>query len=201
MTASPPLIDTRRTWIVRLAERDDLDAMTRLAGARFDARYKDDPEAIRDWLPGADLYEYNKAFVAECPADDRIVGFSMGTLTQAGDWLQDLTYLTDEQLDEWAAPRMGYFFLSCVDKAWTGRGIGTSLFRARYDWFREENATQLLGLSWLRPEAPDSSALFEAFGFQRVCEHDDAYRHDGRICPDCGTPCDCRAAVYGRAVA
>lgn len=187
------LLDTSDTWWVREATADDEAAIRDLAREVFDPGYD---LAFAEWLPGSDIYEFNRAWVAQAAGGD-VIGVGLASVAGAG-WMQERLHATDEQAEAWFTGRDGLFVFAGVAPEWQGRGVATSLYRYRLEWLRSMDAGRAFGMSWRRPNHVDSSALFEKFDFSLLDVKVDYYRDTGRTCPDCGTPCECHGAVYAR---
>lgn len=186
--------NTTTAWTVRPATPDDAEYVNRQWDRYFGVA-DEAPVVTIGCDPSEPDWEYNRCYVA-VTSDTRIGAAvaSVGPLEHISHCIGMGTDLTGEFANE----GNGYLHVGVVEKGWRNRGVGTALMRARLNWLAESGAEYAFGLSWLRDDHPDSSALFEKFGFEQLRQVDEYYRrHDARdYCPDCGQDCTCDAIVY-----
>lgn len=147
-----------QNYILRLAERDDLDEIMRLYQQLMGLHEALDPrlaldgdgiEAFRDHLAGVLDSEYDRILVAEAPDGVGLAGFIMGRLAQNPPVFRQ--------------PYYGYVTDMCVDARWRRRGIGRALFEALRQWFREQGLLTMQVNVAVRN--PVSQAFWRAMGF------------------------------------
>jgi ribosomal protein S18 acetylase RimI-like enzyme len=98
--------------------------------------------------------------------------------------------------------QIGSLFASAVVPAARGRGVGTSLARARLAWLAEQGCNYVIGISWVSGLPHTSRPVFERLGFHILGESNAFFevesQRQGYGCPVCGSPCRCVALLYGR---
>ena len=145
-------------FILRTAERGDLDEIMRLYRQLMGLHESLDPrltldwagiEAFRDYANSVLGSEYDRILVAEAPDGAGLAGFIMGRLAQNPPMFRQ--------------PYYGYITDTCVDERWRRRGVGRALFEAMRAWFREQGLlTMQVNVA---ARNPTSQAFWRALGF------------------------------------
>ena len=176
----------------------DTDSVRRL----WDARFGGVASTQTNWLEAALADGPSAAaFVAARRSDDEVLGFS---LLDVGGRAYTRRYLGLDVLDLEAslADRNGVFHLSCVRRAWEGRGLGTAFYERRLAALDRRDVLRAVGVAWHRPDRVDSRVLFENHDFARLATVDRFYSRVGRRphCPACPDACTCTASLYARSL-
>jgi ribosomal protein S18 acetylase RimI-like enzyme len=148
---------------IRRARQDDLPALGRLGALLMRAHYEFDrqrfmaprsnPEEGYAWFLGTQLGDQDVAiFVAEAPADARILGYVYAGL----------------EPQSWKELREPAGFIHDVVVAEEGRrsGIATALIEAAADWLRARGAPRVL--LWTADPNEAAQRLFIRLGFRRT---------------------------------
>ena len=159
-------------------------------------RFGGDEEIVDGWLRNClDEDRPEELFVALDGGN--VVGMGVATLCEP-EYAQNYVNLDTPEFDPWETS--GVLHISAVAEGRTGEGIGTELFETRLRYLRASGASGAFGTSWHRDGKPDSRALFEKHGFERLHTYERYYaRTHGRDdCPDCSGECGCTASLYVR---
>lgn len=189
---------TNQTTFVRDAKPKDRSAVERIYEDRWGAIH---PGAL-DWVFDSNAQD------AECLVairDGEVLGFG-NLLFGSAEWASDCLgpARIDFALADDPVEPVAYFQMGCVDRRFENRGVGTMLFRARYQNALGHDAAWAAGVCWLRDDdIPTSQPLFEKFGFaeqKRVEQYYWKQETTRTACPDCNGVCKCHAMVYARRI-
>lgn len=193
------------SFSIRRLRSADLPVATRLWRTEFGAP----ADTVQSWLSAAINPRFATAGFAAVPTDAHpanddadgpaLVGLG---ITEIGRRRYTREYLgldvLDVDLDLHA--RNGIFHLCVVAPAWRRCGVATALYRHRLNDLAARGMQRIVGISWNRTHAPDSRALFDAYGFRRVATVRRFYARTTprKRCPDCGGACLCTASIHVR---
>lgn len=177
---------------IRVLQDLDVDAALRLWQASFGA-----PRATaQSWIRAALDPRYRTSGLVAVE-EGRVVGLA---ITEVGsrDYTRSYLGLDALGLQVPLDDRNGIFHLCVVAPAWRRQGIAAGLYERRLASLSASRVRRAVGISWNRAHAPDSRALFDAHGFERLATVERYYartrpRHQ---CPDCGGFCICTASLH-----
>jgi GNAT superfamily N-acetyltransferase len=175
---------------------------TDAARALWNARFGGVASTQTNWLEAAlDADHSAAAFVAARRPGDVVLGIS---LLDVGGRAYTRRYLGLDALglEVPLADRTGLFHLSCVRRAWEGRGLGTAFYERRLATLARRDVPRAAGVAWHRPARVDSRVLFENHDFARCATVPRFYSRVGRRphCPSCQGACTCTASLYARSL-
>lgn len=81
-----------------------------------------------------------------------------------------------------------------------GRGVASALVKAAVEWLASQEATKIITVAWVSNGTCNAQGVLESCGFYKISEIPQFWHSDslekGYLCPDCGNPCRCSAAIF-----